>query len=227
MALGRGRGRGPGGAVAVMNLQLNFIRPAEIRSASMVSVKALLQIGAVMIPLALIVVIALAYTGYAEMNSAVSLLEATWANTEVRQQRAQTLGQQLQERKSALNELNGWSASRMIWSAFMADFRSGVPPVIQVKVLQARQALEVGADGHPQRNLRILLNGRCEGPGAEEKVEMLRKALADELPLRETVNEARVAAFREDTEAGSTPDDRAFQVEVDFIPRSLHAAAPE
>lgn len=210
-----------------MNLQINFIQPAEIRSASVVSIKSLLQIGAVMVPLALIMVIVLAYVGYAEQRSALALLEGTWSSTELRQQRAQALGQQLQDRKSALNELLGWGESRVDWSAMLADLRAGVPPMIQIKALQARQALEVGADGHAQRNLRIILSGRCEGPAAEEKVEMLRQALAVELPLREAVSEARVAAFREDTEAGATPDDRAFQLEVDITPRSMHATAAE
>ncbi len=210
-----------------MNLQINFIQPAELRSASIVSLKSLVKIASVMLPLIVIILIVLAYVGYAEQKSSLGLLEDTWKSTEARQQRAQALGLQLEERKSALEELKGWSQSRPDWYAMMGTLSSVVPPVVQLKVLQARQALEVGEDGYPQRTLRIVMNGRCEGPDAEDVVEMFRRSIAVDSQMSDAIRAAQVAAFREDTETGSTPDDRTFQVEVDFIPRSIHATTPE
>lgn len=208
-----------------MNLLINFIQPQEIRSASMVSVKSLLQIGAVMIPLALIIFFALTYFSYAEHKSTLNLLEGTWAIKEAQLKRAQDLNKNLAAQKRALQEVEGWRLSRTAWPDLLEQLRAEVPPTIQIKVLQARQAFEVPDAGGPLRTLRLILNGRCAGPDAEERVEFLRSRMVSKSAPWDSVQEARVAGFREDEEPGAGPDDRTFQIEMNFIPRSLHAAS--
>jgi Tfp pilus assembly protein PilN len=163
-----------------MNLLINFIEPQEVRSASMVSAKSMLQIFAVLVPAILVLMIFLAYIGYAEKKSALELHEGTWAKTEVRLNRANELNQSLQARKQAFGELAGWQQARMIWHEALDGIRASVPESVQIKVLQARQSLEVGEDGHARRVLRMIMSGRCEGPEAEATVERFRAALESE-----------------------------------------------
>lgn len=208
-----------------MNLSINFIQPQEIRSASMVSVKSMIQIGTVMIPLVLVLFFASTYFSYAEHKSSLNLLEGTWSIKEKQLKRAQALNKNLLERRRALEEIEGWRISRMPWPDILSQLRVEVPPTIQLKVLQARQNFEAPASGPPQRTVRVTLNGRCIGPDAENRVDRLRADLLTQSRLGAFVQDARVAGFREDDESGAGPDDRTFQIQLNFIPRSFHAAS--
>lgn len=210
-----------------MNLQLNFIQPAEIRSASVVIVKSLLKIAALVAPVMMLLFLGNAYISYAEQKSKLELVEGNWTRTEIRLNRAQELTQKLQARRAAEQEISGWAQSRIDWPAVLAALRRDVPPTVQLKVMQARQALEVAPEGHARRSLRVILNGRGAGPNAEGRVEQLRQGIGNQPPLNKLIREARVTGFSEDAEAGAGPDDRSFQIEVDFIPRKIHATAAE
>lgn len=225
MALGRFDWRVSWFAVAYMNLQVNFIAPSEIRSASVVSAKSLLQITAIIVPLAIALLFASAYFSYAEQNSKRELIEGTWTSTERTLTRAQELTQKLQDHQRALAEVEGWEQSLYTWPAFLADFRELIPPAIQVQAMRARQNLEASADGQPQRSLQIIMSGRAKGPDAEGRVESVRLGLATRPTLAAWVKEAKVTGFREDTDVDAEPDDRSFQIEVNFFPRRLNAVA--
>lgn len=227
MAVSRRHWFGVGCFERIMNVLLNFIKPTELRSASMVSVKSALQIGAFMAPAIIILMIVLAYVGYAEQKSSLALLEGGWASTEVQLKKATQASRELKTRKNALDELRNWQESRIPWPGVLNDLRKQVPPEIQLTVMQARQAFEVTTNGIPQRSVRVLLNGRCEGPEAENRVEALRTSLASDGLLGDLVARARVTSFQEDADPASSTDDRVFQIELDFAPRRIHATAAE
>ncbi len=208
-----------------MNLQVNFITPEEIRSASVVSPKSLLQITAIIVPLAIALLFASAYFNYAEQNSKRELIEGTWASTEKSLIRAQELTQKVQDYQRARTEVEGWQQSIYAWPAFLADIRELIPPTIQLQAMRARQSLEVSTDGQPQRSLQIIMSGRAKGPDAEGRVESVRLGLATRPTLTAWVKEAKVTGFREDTDVDAEPDDRSFQIEVNFFPRRLNAVA--
>ncbi len=210
-----------------MNLAVNHIKPSEIRSASVVSAKAMLQISAFIVPLSMTVFIGLAYLKKVEYQSKAELQQSAWNDAEMRVNQAVALGQTLILRKQAVQEVRGWQTSRIAWSEVLAALRPMVPASVQLKALQARQSFEPGLDGHAVRACRIVMNGRCEGPDAENKVESLRQSMATHPMLSVWVGNVRVAAFSEDMEKGASADDRAFQVELDFLVRSLHAASTE
>lgn len=214
-----------GAFVVTMNLRINFIQPPEIRSASMVSVKFILQIAGAIIPLIMVLFLAQGYISYYEYKSKLDLLQGTWAGTETQVKRAQELSQKLQARRQARDEISGWEQSKFPWFDLLAAIRAQVPSTVQLKVLQARQTLDVPKDGYAQRSLRIILNGRSQGSGAEDHVKALSLGFSTKPPLSEWVKESKVTGFREDTEEGAGPEDRAFQLEVDFIARRLHATA--
>ncbi len=210
--------------VVIVNLRINFIESAEIRSASMVSVKALLQICALTIPLALVVYVFITYLSYAENKSALVLKEDVWIAKEIQLKKALALNAKLKERKNALDDVDGWGLSRFPWPELLELLRAEVPPNIQLKALQARHTLEVLSKNGAVRRLRIIINGRCAGPAAEDEVERFRSRMMTGSTMSELVEDARVAGFREDVEPGAGPDDRAFQIELDLRPRNVHAA---
>lgn len=208
-----------------MNLQVNFIEPAEVRSASMVSVKYLLQMTATLVPIIMVLLLVHAYISNAEQQSKLELLSGTWETMEVRQKKSLELSQKLDLHRRPVGEIGGWQQSRLAWPELLSGIREHVPPSIQIKVLQARHTLKLGPEGIAERNLRLIINGRGTGPDAEGRVESLRHGIGTQPPLSYLVKEARVTGFREDAEAGAGPEDRTFQIEVDFIPRKLDATA--
>ncbi len=207
--------------VVIVNLRINFIESAEIRSASMVSVKALLQICALTIPLALVVYVFITYLSYAENKSALVLKEDIWSAKEIQLKRFSALNARLKERKRALEDVDGWSLSRVPWPELMESLRAEVPPIIQLKVLQAKHTLEISEKDGDRRRLRIIIKGRCVGQAADDQVERLRSRMMTELVMSQLVEDARVRGDPDD-EPGADPDDRVFQLELDLHPRDLH-----
>lgn len=208
-----------------MNLQLNFIRPSEIRSASMVSVKALAQIGAIVIPIVFALYMAALYFGYAEEESAKEVLTGNWDSLAAKERRATELDKRLKERREIRNRLTGWSESRLNWSELLHGLRAEVPAQVQLKVLKARQNLGIGEDGHAQRSYGLIINGRCVGPAAEERVQALEASWYHKAPFEELVKQTTLADFEVDTDPKANPEDRIFQIEIQLKPRSLHAVA--
>lgn len=225
MAYGCGGGRLSGRFFGIMNLQLNFIRPSEIRSASMVSVKALVQIGAIVIPLVFALYMAALYIGHAEEKSAKEVLSGNWDSLAAKERRATELDKKLTERREIRNRLAGWSESRLNWSELLHGLRAEVPVQVQLKVLKARQNMGIGENGHAQRAFSLTINGRCVGPAAEERVQALEASWSETIPLDELVKQIRLADFEVDIDPNANPEDRIFQMEIQLKPRSLHAVA--
>lgn len=207
-----------------MNLSANFIQPAEIRSASMVSIKSMLQMSLLLIPLVMAVVIAHAYVTYAEQKSTQELLEGTWANMEGRKNRVADLTADFKTLNAAMTEVAGWERSRLAWHELLDGIQRQVPATIQLKALQVRQTLGVSDKGIIERSYRMTLGGRCQGPMADARVEEMRRAFNQENPMGPLVKSALVTGFREDTEPGANEQDRAFQIEIDFNPRGFREA---
>ncbi len=208
-----------------MNLQVNFIRPAEIRSPSLVSIRSLILIAVMIAPLVLVLLIAYTYVTYLEQQSALKLVEGRWESAQRKKTRAAELVSKLNSLNRSQEELSGWRRSRLPCAEALLGLQQQVPPTIQLKNMNLRQTLEFATPANVQRHLKLILNGRCQGPDAEAKVEEFRRALTERPPFGPLVQSALVAGFREDTEAGAGELDRVFQVEVVFKPRSFREAA--
>lgn len=207
-----------------MNLNVNFIQPAEVRSASMVSIKSILTMIAIFVPLILILLISYAYISYAEQRSAQELAQGIWEKTEKRKNRSVELAGELKALQASLAELQGWQRTRIDWNEALLAIQQHVPTSAQLKVMRMEEKLEIDAKFQVQRIIKATLNGRCEGPEANAKVEAFRQALSDQPPFRDAIKSIEIMGFQEDTEAGADESDRVFQIEIVFNPRLLNEA---
>lgn len=208
-----------------MNVQVNLIRPSELRSASMVSGKSLVLIGGIVVPVVLLLWVAWTYLGSAEASSALRLLEQEKERIAPQQRTATAMRRTLDAQRALRDEATGWGRSRVAWHEVLASAAERVPPTMQWRSLQVRQQLVLDAKDQPVRDFLLTLQGRCQGPGAEAQVEAMRRAWEAEPPLAGRVARATVASYREDDGPGAAKEDRLFQIDVQFNPGAFHAAA--
>lgn len=208
-----------------MNLLVNLIRPSEKRSASLVSLKSLALIAAIIAPIVLLLCVAWAYLGYVEARSALVLFAAEWEEAEGQRDTARELRKELDRRNALQEEVSGWHDARIPWHLVLDHMQDHVPPTMQWRVLQLRTEWGLGTGNIPEMTALATLSGRCEGSDAERQVEALRRAWAAKPFMAQWTDRAVVTAFREDDTAGARREDRLFQLEITFHPRSFHATA--
>lgn len=208
-----------------MNLTNNVIQPDEIRSASLVSIKTLAKVTALIIPVILALFLVRAYLIYVEQRSTLHLLESTWSATDVKKKRVTELATTFKATSTSLAEVEGWQRSRVAWHEVLEGLQQQMLPAIQLKTLQARQSLNTGSDGKIERQIKVTLNGRCQGPDADARVQATRGGLSRNSLLGPQIKSVEVTGFREDTEPGAGELDRAFQIDIVFNPRSFREIA--
>jgi Tfp pilus assembly protein PilN len=208
-----------------VNLQVNLIRPQELRSASLVSPKSMAVIGSIVVPLALVLWLAWVFMGNLELKSELESMEQEKAGVMPQQKAARELKKRADAQAALYNEVMGWSRSRMEWSGLIDSIRARVPAQMQWQSLQMRQGFELDGKGNPFRACQILLSGRCAGPDADVHVEAMRRAWAVDPSASNRVTSADVTSYREDSSPTAGPDDRIFQIEVRFAPGRFDEAA--
>lgn len=208
-----------------MNIQVNLLKSGEVRSASMVSVKTYILIASLVIPLVFVFMLGMAWMRYSDRASTLAVLEHQWEDAQRNQRVAAGLQREVQEIRAIHQAVYGWHTSRGPWDEFLPALQEVVPEEIQLLTLQMRSSPEPAPGGELIQSFRVTLSGRCVGPDADERVEMLRYALTSMYPFDEWTDRARVTAFAEDTAPGAGPLDRVFQIEVIFQPRSFDEVA--
>ncbi|HAL91736.1 MAG TPA: hypothetical protein DCM68_01770 [Verrucomicrobia bacterium] len=208
-----------------MSLQVNLILEPERRSASLIRFKTIGQIAVAVAVTVLTASLAWKYLGYLEVRRALQQLEPQRMEFEQRQKETDVLQQALNLHKGYLDEIMGWHHSRLPWEDILEGIRTHVPDTMQWRTLQLRMQLAVGKDGHYAREHAVTLNGRHQGANAEARVESFRRAWETEAPMSDWTDKAVVASFTDDDTPGATSQDRLFQIEVSFKPRSFRAPA--
>lgn len=208
-----------------MNIQVNLIRLSEQRSASLVSLKSMGLIAAIVVPLIAVLGLGWIYMGFLEARGALKLLEQEQEQTAQARREALALGETLRVQREILDEVLGWHRSRVPWHEVLDGILPHVPATMQWRSLQMLQETAVAKDGQLERAHAVALIGRCQGPGAEQQVEALRRAWVSEPPMGPWVEQATVAAFAEDEAPDAAREDRQFQIDVKFRPGRFHAPA--
>ena len=208
-----------------MNVQVNLIRPNELRSASMVSLKSLGLIAAIVVPLVMVLGMGWNYMGYLEVRSALRNLEEQSTQSERQKKDVQVVSKNLAFQTKLHDEVMGWGQSRVAWGEMLGGMQGRVPDTMQWRSLQMIMQTLVMKDGQLVREHTLAVNGRCQGPGADQQVEALRHAWATEEPMAKWVARADVALFGEDDTPGASKEDRIFQIEVKCHPGEFHASA--
>lgn len=215
------------GFIGMNAVRINLIRPAEQRSASLVSLKSIGFIALIIVPLVLLLLLGWTYMRFTEARSELLLVEQEWEQTEHRQAAVLALQQQLQTVQNYENDLMGWGHSRIPWSEILPAIQKAVPATLQWRSWQMQKRIQRGAEAGLQRYYRVTLGGRSLGLEAESQVEVMRSAWETLAPMADWVEEAEVTVFEDDTTSGAAPEDRIFEIEVRFIPRNFNATADE
>lgn len=208
-----------------MNLQINFIRPSEQRSASMVSLKFLGTIAAVAVPTAMLLWIGWTYMGYLEARSRLAGLEEEQAQSKHQQQEAQSLKKKYDRQRALNDELMGWSRSRVPWNEVLDGMWAGVPDTMQWRSLKMDAKISWPKDGELVREHVFVLSGRCQGPNAEGQVSDLWRSWVSNAPMSNWIQEAKVTSFTDDKTPGAAKEDRLFQIDASCYPGRFHAPA--
>ncbi len=206
-----------------MNINVNLIRPSEQRSASLVSLKSLGLMAAILLPLILVLFIGWTYMGYLEVRSALKPLEHEQEKSERQKNEAMALIKQLRTQKALCEEVMGFHDSRVPWNVVLDTMIQPVPETMQWVDLKMRMEMQVAKDGQISRDHVLMLSGRCKGPNADQQVETFRRAWVSGSVMTQWVAKAEVVAFREDDGQDAAKDDRKFQIDVKFHPGRFHA----
>ncbi len=210
-----------------MSVFTNFIHATEMRTASRVSVKLMVAIPSVFIPLVLLLMIALAALTYADRRRTLEALETQWQQAQRGQQAVNQILQQLNTVRAWHSDVSGWGRARGEWGLFLSRLQQEVPAEMQLRVLEMRSTPTFSPEQQMLHHYTVRLTGRCIGPDAEPRVESFSAAMTNTPVLGRLVQSAEVTSFVEDTSEGATPDDRVFQIELVMKPRSYDEAADD
>ena len=206
-----------------MNINVNLIRPSEQRSASLVSLKSLGLMAAILLPLILALFIGWTYMGYLEVRSALKPLEQEQEKSERQKNEALALIKLLRTQKALCDEVVGFHDSRVPWHVVLDNMIPLVPETMQWVDLKMRMEMQIDKDGQVLREHLLMLSGRCKGPNADEQVESFRRGWVSGSVMTQWVAKAEVAAFREDDAPEAAKEDRKFQIDIKFRPGRFHA----
>lgn len=201
-----------------MNLSVNLIQRAELRSASLVSLRAIGYMTALILPLAILLLFADLYLERGEQQSRQQLLESEQQALAASLAAARTTLAEQKRLQQAYDELTGWQRSRAPWPTWLSWIRDSIPARIQLQSWQSRQTLRADEElASPVRQIEWTLAGRCVGSDAEAVVQELRRTLADHA----AIETARVTAFMEDPAPNADPEDRIFELTITAQPISF------
>ncbi len=208
-----------------MNLSINLIQPSEVRSASLVTAKTYILVSTIVVLLGSLMLIGQAWLSNSSQQAQLQFLEDQWQDASRRQREAQALEREVRELRSIHAAVSGWSYAQIQWPDFLDLLRDHIPSNIQLRTFQLRSEPDTPAGGGMRQTAQLTLGGFAAGPDAENTVEYLRSALDGTPPFDTWTDRARVSSFREDPAAGPDSEDRIFQLDIRFIPRSFDAPA--
>lgn len=215
-----------------MNLQVNLILDTEQRSGSVLSVRSLLRILSIVLPLIALVVLVSAILNLMTLRSKQRLFEAKWADAEPKMNKALALAEELTQNRALLEELQGWNASHLDWHTQLAGLRDVVPVTIQLDRLRVSQTLQLSPGkkgeaeaatptGPPVRAFALTMSGRALGESAEQDIQFLKRGMESAPAFTGIVSSVKVTKYGEDTAKGAGPNDRVFQIDSIYEPRAF------
>lgn len=200
-----------------MNLQINLLRPEEKRSASLLSLRFILRLAAVLAPtLLLLWLISRIMTAVGAQRS-LRDLQAQWSNEEPQLTAAREARDDMRFFIDLDAELDGWQSSRMDWHTVLPRIQALVPPTIQLRQLTISHELRTQADGAIAREFALNLGGKATGPAAEADIERFSEALR----ACDFIARLDPAQADRDSSANAHADDRIFTIKGAFQPRRL------
>jgi hypothetical protein len=208
-----------------MNLQVNLIHKSEQRSGSVVSLKSLVRIGGVVIPIVILLAIGMSFVKFMVLQSELKILEDEWLDAEPKKAEALSLADQLRDNRNLFEELQGWRESHLDWHVHLAKIQSLVPPTMQLRSLAVNQVIQLLETAVPARVFTAKIAGRCQGRNAESDIEFFKRQVERVPPLVDDIATVIVTGYGEDRSEGAGEFDRVFQIDCNYRPRSFDETA--
>jgi hypothetical protein len=205
-----------------MNLRVDLILPTEQRSASVVSIKSLVRITVIIIPVVLFIIIALAVMNMMRYKSELNGLDAQWKDAEPKKAAAAALRTDLAANIALRSKLTGWTSSRINWQEQLKGIQKEIPAELRIQLSRLGISSGTSLDNKiPARGAALTIQGTAFGENAEQNVQNLKQALLKSPVLAGCVEQVDVTRFEASTSLGASKSDRLFQIDVKYKPRKF------
>ncbi len=203
-----------------MSLHIDFIYESEQRSASLVSLKFVVRLIGIVIPLLLLMFGLVVFFQYHQMKSELAGVEMHWKSIEPAYKDALELRAELESVRQIEAEFDRWRSVRLTWAKPLEAVRDAVPPTMQLTRLQAREDLKI--DGTvPVYQFDLIMEGRARGISPRTDVEQFQHDLREHPDLVEIVDDVIIppGSFQADPAPGAEREHRVFRLTAPFIAR--------
>lgn len=206
-----------------MNLRVDLILQTEQRSASVISVKSILRISIIIVPVILLLVFASSFLSNSKLVRDLHKLEVEWRSVEPQRADALRLLDAFKVNSDIKKELDGFKNSNISWNKQLTGLMREAPREIQIQKLRITHTLQL-VDDIPARTFVLTLNGKAVGPKAADNVQLLLDRINRSESFELAVENAIIpeGSFTA-VSTGTTVHeyDRNFQIDCKYKPRKL------
>ncbi|MBU4199095.1 MAG: hypothetical protein KKE37_05645 [Verrucomicrobia bacterium] len=202
-----------------MNLQVNFILESEMRSGSTVSLKFVVRVVAVVVPVLMGIIIAGLIMGGRSARQSLRFAMQEKSQLDPVYQSVIGLKQELNECRQVADVLEGWGTSRTDWRLLLRYLQGVVPASIQFLRLTVNETIG-RVDNIPARMSAMYLKGKVTGERAEDDVQLLDNALKEKPIFTNLFLKVEVKRF-EAAENVADKNTRVFEIECIQVPKKI------
>ena len=202
-----------------MNLQVNLILKSEQRSGSPVSLKSVIRVASIAVPVGLLVMLSSAFANVVLLGNELRVLESQWTDARPRMEETARLNKELTVNRKIMKQLQGWKRSHIDWHEQMSMLGDEVPATIQLESLTVSQMLQFLDNKVPARVFVIMLKGKAIGHDAEQAVHLLQRGIEETPAFADLIETIRVIKYGADNAEDAREYDRVFQIECAYRPR--------
>ena len=206
-----------------MNLRVDLILPTEQRSASVVSLKSLIRIAIIVVPIIILLAIAMGVLYMLSYRNDFKDMEEQWKDAQPKQEAAGRLRQELIANEDLAVKVAGWATSRLLWHEQLRGIQKAVQPEFKIQLLRlALSSSQFMVDNRiPARGGGLVVQGLALGENAEANVRNLQQAFLTSPALTGCVTQVEVKRFEASTVEKATKYDRFFQIDLNYAPRKF------
>jgi len=192
----------------------------ERRSASVINLKSLIRMAAIVVPSILAVVLAMVTMSTMSLSSTLQSKQAQWETEKPRRDQAARIRNELAANVKILTEIKGWQRSRVVWHEQLAALQRESPPDIFFQSLRLSHAFQT-VDNKASRAFSMNLKGKSVGDNSDQTVLLLKRRFTLNEPFASHLKSAEIIQFDEDKTASAGSKDRIFQFDCEYKPRKF------
>ena len=203
-----------------MSLHIDFIYASEQRSASLVSLKFVVRLLGMLIPVAALLFGSIAYFQTRQVKIQLKAVEAHWKTIEPVYLEATQLETDLASIRAIKKEMDGWRNLRLEWAKPLAAVRETVPETVQFTSLRFEENMKIEGTV-PVYHGELIIQGRARGTAPRIDVEQLQSNLLEHAHLVDIIHDVVIppGSFQADPDRDAEREHRIFSLRIPLIPR--------